>query len=244
MSLFFDILIIAIVIFAACAGYKRGFVRSVLGLVIFFVALFVAIKFSDIYADHLNDTVFMEKVTGEISQSIESVIGNNVDSDGVDGLFEDKPSGFVSIVERFGADMSELEEYYNENSSETQVSNVKLIASYIAKPVASLLSKVIAFLIIFFGVLLVLSIIKWILNLIFKLPVLNAVNKVFGLTFGIIKGVLLAWAASMLLTYLMSVLVMLRPETFSSSMIENTVIVKYIGNINIFNLFDFFKYIA
>ncbi len=241
MSLFFDILIILIIGLAAYMGYKRGFVRSVLGLVIFFAALFAAFKFTDIYAEHLNNTVFMDRITNEISSSIESVIGNNAS---VDDLFKDKPSGFVSIVERFGTDMGELEEYYKESASESQSSGVKLISAYIARPVSSLLSRVIAFLIIFLGVLLALSIIKWILDLIFKLPVLNAVNKVFGLTFGIIKGVLLAWAASMLLVYLMSVLVMLRPETFSKSVIENTVIVKYIGSINIFNvfkIFDFFK---
>ncbi len=239
MSLLFDLIVVAI--FAACAwfGYKKGFVRTVCGVLIFFISLVIAINFSGLVTNYLNESVFMDKVTGQITESIESVIGKSVESAKVDDLFKDKPSGFITLIERFGANVDELESYYNANKSESEVSGVRLIASYIAAPVSDLISKVISFAILFFGSMLILTIIKLILEAIFKLPVLSSVNKTFGLAFGIIKGGLFAWIISIVLVHILNVLVMMYPQSVSPSLIENTVIIKYLGNINIFNILSY-----
>ena len=87
--------------------------------------------------------------------------------------------------------------------------------------------------------MLILTIIKLILEAIFKLPVLSSVNKTFGLAFGIIKGGLFAWIISIVLVHILNVLVMMYPQSVSPSLIENTVIIKYLGNINIFNILSY-----
>ncbi len=86
-------------------------------------------------------------------------------------------------------------------------------------------------------------IVKWILKLIFKLisfifeaPVLKQLNKLGGIIFGSIKGILIIYIAFILLTPYSK----MYPESFIGKGIENSVFSNYIIKTgDVFNIFNF-----
>ena len=83
---------------------------------------------------------------------------------------------------------------------------------------------------------LVLSILTFVVDAVFHLPVLNGVNKTLGLLFGVAEAllfcVLLGYGASMLMGYLGS----LDPTLFGDSVVENSVIMRIMSSIDILDI--------
>jgi Colicin V production protein. len=99
--------------------------------------------------------------------------------------------------------------------------------------VTDVLANIISFALIFAAAMLVLSIITWILDLIFKLPVLKAANTLLGLIFGVVCALVLAWLMGMVSIYLIGAMSSIYPELFNSTVVQNSVILKFISENNI-----------
>ena len=74
------------------------------------------------------------------------------------------------------------------------------------------------------------GLLTWILDLIFQLPVLKTANTFFGLIFGILAAILLAWVLSAMSVTLVRAMASVAPEYFSESVIENSVVLRFFSN--------------
>lgn len=168
-----NILAVAIFILCIYINLKRGFAKSVMGILGFFLAFVIVASFGDSFTQ-----TFRESDTGK---AIESKIYNVV----YEQLYSSAATDSASAVSELP-----LPNFIKQEAvemCENFTTNVyDKVSSSISVKVFNLMCNVCFFIILIlaFGVL------KLIIPQIFKLPVLKQVNKALGLGLGAVSGVL------------------------------------------------------
>ncbi len=233
MSLIIDVIVILAFIASLVAGAKKGFVRSVIRIVIVISAIVGAIRYSPDCAEYLNKKYIEKPVINIAHNSISKLTSDSVN---IDMLADEKPNAFLKAINRFGVEVEDIKVFIAANGY-TDEEKVDRIAEYMGAPIALALSKVIAFILLFIGIWFVLWIIGKLICLIVKLPILRTADKFLGLLFGTLSGLVFAWGLSIALCHLMPHLAVIYDGFISDKIIENSVIVKYLGSIDHFSLF-------
>lgn len=227
MSLFIDIFIIIAAIAAIYSGISRGFVKSVMG----FVSLILAIAAAFIFTPQLADFYSEKFVSGWVGGIVETSLDELVTAGGqrleLSKIFEDKPDALISVAERFGIDLEEIESYYLEIQPEDDNTAIKSMSEQIASPTAEAISSVLAAISIFLAALIILKLVTFILDLICRLPVLSTLNSLLGFVFGLANAAVSAWAIANIAVGLISALNAVRPDIFNPAVIDGSIIVKF-----------------
>ncbi len=231
MSLLLDILVIFVAIFFLVRGIKRGFFRSIMGIVVVVVALIGAIKLTPPMADYLHDKYVADLVSKQVEGALEGLI-SDIDAIDINKLLEEKPQAFTEILDTFGINFDELKTYFEQHlAGEDNAEHA--VTLYVAEPLSRTLSRGIAFAVLFCGICLILSLVVLILNLVVKLPILHQANTILGAILGGILGILAAWGISTVLCVLLPEFAVIYENAIPASVIENTIIVKFLGQLNV-----------
>lgn len=93
--------------------------------------------------------------------------------------------GITALLKGFGTDTDAVKEKYESlvQSGETQIA--AKLSDYIVEPAAETLSNALAMLAVFVAAILLLNLAVFLLDLVFKLPVLHFANKFGGFLFGL-----------------------------------------------------------
>ena len=233
MSLFLDFIIVLVFVLCIITGVRRGFIRSVMGIVIVVAAIIGSIKFTPKVAEYLNKNYITPGITSKVEKSIDSGV-NGVESVDLKKLFSEKSKALTDILEKFGIEFDDARDYYEKEAEESDDPE-KSISGFIAKPLAETVSKAAAFALLFLAISAVLGIILIIVDLLAK--ILKQINKSLGLVFGIIKGALYSWGLSLIFCSLLPNLSVLLDGKIPASVTDNTVIVKMLGSLSISGLF-------
>lgn len=239
MSLIFDVVLIVICAMTIFMGAKRGFIKSVMHLGVNLVSLIASYAFYPKLAVYLKENYLQKWLTDTIAASIKSLssqgAGENTVTYNLSKLFADMPDPFLQILNRYHADIASLQGAYGD-ASEVAESTVDALASSISATVSDVLANVAAYAILFVGCMIALTLLTWILDLIFKLPVLRMANTALGLLFGVICAAVLAWLISVLAVSFIEAMASVRPETFHQSIIENSILLKFFSENNLLAL--------
>ncbi len=193
MWIFLDIILALIFILFAVDGYKKGFIKSVFGIGITIVSVIVAMNFYAPLADFFRSTVIYGELTDNLHEKIEEYIADALDEDSLGELLNDAPTGIAALLSGFGTGTDEVAEKYNELITAGETGIAEKISDYIVDPAAETLSAALAVLVVFIASVLVLNIVMRLLDLIFKLPILNFANKLGGFVIGAFTGLLVAF---------------------------------------------------
>ncbi|MBR2848479.1 MAG: CvpA family protein [Clostridia bacterium] len=235
MNFIFDGLLLTVCLISIVMGVKRGFIKSVMGICTLIAALFVAFAFTPTVAVHIENVPFVREIAENITDTIQSLSKNDGGTFDLLRLFRDMPEAFRQILERYGADISKLVDAVTP-SADADAAAVLDLATLIAEPVVNAITGVIAFLLLFIGSVIVLKILTWLLDLIFKLPVLKGANKFFGFVIGCFNALVWMWILSALSVIFISAMSSVSPEFFNPQLIENTVILKFFADDNFGNI--------
>ncbi len=233
MPLLLDLILVLVFALCVYTGLKRGFIRSVMGIAVVVISLIGALKLSPFLSSYLNRTVVGPGITEQVSDSIDSIMTGTID---LDRLFEEKPTAFTDILDSFGIDFEELHGYYRNELKAEGDASAKLSA-YIADPIAKMISDAAAFAVLFILFSLVLTVIMLVISLIVRIPLLNELNKGLGLVLGILKGGLYAWGLSLIFCNLLPHLAVVYQGKIPATIIDQTVLVKLLGAVNLTSLF-------
>ena len=234
MNFLFDVIIIAIIVFTVYRGVSKGFVKAFMNLISLVVAFFAAYYFTPTLATVYNEHIFSEAFCTKVSEVITSVVQKTGDAFNLEKLFNDMPESFSGLLERFGANIGELKSTYA--SSDATAQTLDSLAETIAEPISVSASNALAFLSIFVGALIALAILTWIIDLVFKLPILKTANKFFGFVLGCVCALVYAYIFSEFAVILINAGVAYFPEVFGANIVENSILLKCFSGFSIFNM--------
>ncbi len=229
MSLLIDVIVIAA--FAACfiRGIKKGFVKSIIGVVIVIAAIFGSVKFSPVLVDKMNDKF--------VHKSVVSVAKDAIPRVDTDTLVNEMPSAFKKVLDRFGTKPEDIKALFeNVDTNETEEEKRDRIAEKMGAPLAKAISKALAFLTVFAVLYIVLLVASLIICAVVKLPILKAADKLLGALLGGASGILLAWGISIAICALLPHLSVLYDGVVPETVIDNSIVVKFLGKFDPFNL--------
>ena len=183
--IFFDLIILAIVIIATLRGSIRGFVLTLCGFLTIFVAFIGAGILSSVLAEPA-----AALLTPIVEQAVLSLLDNAVPSD--------LPSVEIplsAVLETLHSSpwFSGMAEAFQSALESGAVELVGGAALSLAHYAALQLARIILFVLAFVAILVVWWVMSHALDLAFHLPVLNALNRLGGLVLGLGQGVALCF---------------------------------------------------
>ncbi len=183
MYIAIDVIIAAVIAACIYGAVKNGFVVTLFKMLSAVAALIVAFMFYGELGEYFGE----EFVHSTVEKYVAEFIGQNVEAIGsaanANELMESLPEGIRTAVDLLGIDVTEL--LGNASNAESA------LAESLSREISGALSGVLAFAALFFGSLIVLGLVCFILNTLSKLPVLNGANKLLGFAFGVCEALLL-----------------------------------------------------
>lgn len=218
-----DIALVLIAVMSIADGKRKGFVKTVLGIIAFFVSVFIARSFFEQAGEWIYDTFLRRMATDFIAGKV---------ADCSVALTGDTVASFAAS----------LPEWIAETAKSTGVSLEGVLSSAVAtmpaeQEIAQLLmdkilggavlsiAQTTAFLCIFVLSSTVLDLVIRIVNKVFKLPVLKQINRFLGAVLGAVKGV----AAVLLISAVLCISQSLIPGTALARATENSRIVSFVS---------------
>lgn len=256
-SILVDVVIVALVVLILVLGVKRGFVRSVVGLVSAVAVLAGAILLTSpvtglITAGTDWDDQIATALESPIAEKLPNAYATVYYTD-----YDDNPETALELVYRIDGEEHLFDEIFDDNAVIKQLGLVKLIRPtvenllnrqaeaegvelgdygntiYFVDGVTAPIATAILTVAVFFALLIVLAIVLWLLLKIFKkivskLYIAHFVDKMLGGIFGLAMGVLVV-------LIILTILQILSPLSFMepvNDFLENTVVTKFVMDNN------------
>ncbi len=233
MSIIFDIAVLVIIAICVISAIIKGFVKSLLGTVAIVIALLTAINLSPMLAEPISNGYIYDYTVSKIEPSLEK---NDSGESELISVINKLPKSLGELLSDNGVDAENIKNSYDDVVLRGEDSPERVVAKELAKPISKMLSKAIAFALIFLVTILLLHVLIFFIDKISRLPVLNIMNKGLGAVIGAVRGLVFAVSISLILCYLLPILSVVN-SGIPSDIIDNTVIVKYLGNFEFLALF-------
>ena len=205
-----DVLVIGIMVIFIMAGYKIGFVKAMFRIFSKVISLVMAVRFYRPVTDIIRGSTFFSELLSEIRGRIKFILGDgNITGGDVAGIILDKMHVPDTIKVSVLRDLP-----YNINAMD-KADVIDAIASKIGGAILQVLGMIAVFIVVRVALFMV----RVILDKVFHLPVLNQVNKLAGLIFGTIEGVIAVYIA-------MSIVVIINSDKIVAS-IDHSLIARY-----------------
>jgi len=193
------VLTAAIFIVMAMVGYIRGFIKTIVNLVIGMVTFVLVMALSPKVCDFLRQTSLPQYV----ETKVETVIWEKVEdlrASGQEIILDGAGQGGRLIDELPFAPILKNTLLNNEQLENSADQGLEQFAAYISRLAAEriivLAGYAMTFLIVFF----VLRVVVFLLNILEHLPLLHGLNKLAGLAMGLLEGLLIVWVLGIALT--------------------------------------------
>ena len=211
-----DVIILIIVVFAAVRGGSIGFIRSVIGLISLIIAFFSAnIMYDNLAELIVEQSSLKESLKGFFSKDLFG--GFKIPS--ID--FSEQFSGFENVGKY-------LDKLFVKSDFITQS-----MASDFSEFMAQIFINIIAWLLVFIVAFFIVRIIGVVLEEVFKLPILKAINALAGFAVGLVKGTLTVFLLVVALQFLGEI----SQTGYLNEIVENSIFSYYILKYNVFRLF-------
>ena len=189
-----DLIIVAILVVAVVLGVRRGLVQSIISLVGSIVALICALVFSAsvgayVDANYVNAPM-RAWVIDQLSASAETVSATDLD---LDDLFENRPGFFTDTCDFLGVDVEEMEASYEAMKADGVEAAKSAIITEMVDPLSALISRVLAFAVIFLAAMLCIVIISLFSKALKTLPIVRKLDQLLGGILGAITGILICF---------------------------------------------------
>ena len=174
-----DIVFVIILILSIMGGYRRGFIRSILGFGTTLIALALSYVF---YAPYVNFMWTAPGISG-VTKTIQSGIAGSIRPFVQDTIASGTASDFPSII--------------------AELFKVNQAAGTVVDAVATLLTNIILLLVFILLIKVVLKLAIKLIDMIAKIPVIKQANSLLGACVGVISGMLLCYLVAALIMVMM-----------------------------------------
>ncbi len=212
----FDLIILAVLIAAACRGYRRGLILSLFSLLAVVVALVGAIILSNLWSPALSQYL-QPKLSPSVTSAVESVLPEST-ATAADDLFRlleeaDLPFG----LEQYLPGIREDGVAAAEDASHAWV---EALSGTLTEQLADSIAKNGLFILAFILILSLWKLLARALDLAARLPVLHTLNQLGGLLIGLLRGALLLFLLGWLVRWLF-------PDLIPSDTVEQSTLLHF-----------------
>ncbi len=187
MKYLLDAVVILIFLLCVFIGHKRGFIKTVTGIVAFLAALAVSALLSGPVAGLVYDKAVEPSIVETVNTQIEQPGGTVIEN--LDSAYQSLPDVVKNLLAQVGIeDVDDLAQTMPMGTNTPISESVNAVIEPLLLP----LIKALCSLLLFFIVYIAAGIALRVLNVVAKLPLLKQVNKTLGLVGGIVSGAL--WA--------------------------------------------------
>ena len=208
MFLIADLIVVAVLIACTYVGYKRGLTQSLIRILSFAIAVCIAFMF---FKPISNVVIDNTQVDENIQTSIVQIFEKEESTD-------EKKEEKSPILERIS---NEAEKATEEKKDEI----VRTSAEKVSRNIISIL----VFLGLFIVARIVLSFVKALTNLLTRLPLIKQCDKIGGVVYGILEGLLIIFITLALITLISTI----SNNYEIMNIINNSYIAKYLNEYNI-----------
>ncbi len=227
MGIAVDIIIVLVLLFFIWSSARRGFVRTVIDIVGYILAMFVAFSISGTIANAAYDNLVKPSISSAIEERLSQASGESAQQV-ISDAFDNMPSVITSAAENFGITKESTIERYSGALDNGAASAAEAITDYVAGPVIISIFTGVAVIIILITLMCIVHVIARAANgVISKVPIVGGLNKVLGAITGVIKGALIA----LLLCVVLTIVLNLIPN--GADIISQSYILNFINNVDI-----------
>ncbi|MCL1883032.1 MAG: CvpA family protein [Defluviitaleaceae bacterium] len=184
---YLDLIVIVLIALCALSGFRRGLIRTVYGLVSFFIAWIIASAIYPYVARILRGTVLFDIIRDGIKTGLNLEMFVN----------EHSMARQAELIEAIPIPLPEQlrERLLNIEPDISGLLRVDAIEDYISTFFTNVAINGIAIIAVFIIVIIILSILGSVLDIVGKLPVINTLNNFGGLAVGILLGAGISWVS-------------------------------------------------
>ena len=232
MSIFVDLILIAVLVLAVLLGRRRGFVRTVMHLVSGIIAFIAAYLFTPPLASLFYEKVFFSRISDTIHGALTNLIGTRDPA----AVFADTEAkgALTDIFAKFNVSYEDAVAHFSESVKAGVADATTSVAEYAAAPVANAISYVLSFVLIFVVAIILLTVLTHVLDLVTKLPILKTANRLLGAIAGFIHGLVIVWVITLALRFALPYLHTLNAGMFPLTMFEDSFLLRTIYSLNAF----------
>lgn len=223
MYLAIDIILVAIMAATLIKAAKRGFVVSLFSLVTVAVSVIAAMMFYKDLSTYINDRFIHDRIAEYVGSLVSGAAAENGGAADVGSLAASLPDSLRATLQALGIDIVEFANGFD--------GGVEAFAGSLAVKISAVVSNILAFVAIFFVVFIVLKLLCLVLDVFAKLPVLNGINKAFGLVFGIVEALVLGVIIANVAVSLCGVYGAVNNDAAFLEVAEKTVVAKFLVSI-------------
>ena len=199
-----DLILIAIIAIFVFISAKRGFVRTVIEFVGYFLAIYLAFSISGVLADTIYTTAIEPKIVESVAEKV--TVSSSAGIDHVaNEIWSSLPEFVQNTAENFDITSNTLktalENNFNNTSSEQLVKNATVA---VVKPIVVPLIKTILSVLLFIVLMFIVRFLAKFLNKLFSLPLIGGLNKSLGGIIGLLKGLIFAFLFVVAILFIMS----------------------------------------
>ena len=180
MGIVIDLIIVAIILIVALISAKQGFVRVLIEVVGFVLALLLAFSISVPLAD---TTYQQPKIVESGSESV-----NQSTNQTVDKMWENLPDFVTDNADTLGISKKALAQSLNESSGDGTAAVLKDVSQRVVKPIATNVIEMIFSIILIIIFMFIVKILAKLINKMFSFSVIGKLNHFLGGIIGIAKG--------------------------------------------------------
>ncbi len=187
MGIILDLIIVAIIAVTVIISAKQGFVKTVIEVVGFLLAVYVSFTFSAPVANFVYDKAVSPTVMTAIEQGVEETT-----TDAAKSVYEKLPKFIKNNLEFFGVSDEELTNHVNSSLGGGAASVAETVSEKVVEPIVVSVIKTLVSVILFVVLMFVVRILAKMLNKLFSFSVVGTLNRVLGGMLGAVKGVIFA----------------------------------------------------
>ncbi len=225
MGYIIDLIALGIIVLSIFMSAKRGFVRTLIEVVGFVVALVLAFSISSPLADMIYNK-FLEPPMISAAQSAAETSGQNA----ADALWSAVPSFVAKNGDKFGLSYEGVSDAIGSVTSSAAVeTSVRRASQNVIKPVAVNLLSTLFATILFIVLLIVVKFSAKFVNKLFSFSIIGKLNRNLGGVLGAVKGLIIAFA------FLMVVKTLITTSggfgIFNFDMLESSIVFEFLDNL-------------
>lgn len=187
MGIILDLIIVAIIAVTVIISAKQGFVKTVIEVVGFVLAIYLSFTFSTPVANFVYDKAVGPTVMAAIEQGVEDTT-----ADATKSVYEKLPKFIKNNLEFFGVSDEELTSHVNSSLGGGAASVAETVSEKVVEPIVVSVVKTLVSVLIFVVLLFVVRILAKMLNKLFSFSLVGTLNRVLGGVLGVVKGVIFA----------------------------------------------------